>query len=124
MKKNLVLTILSYMIALFMLAGAFAHIAKPELFSAMIPAPIPEWFANGFAAIAELTVAVLLLIPKYRHCGGLAFLLLASAFMPIHIWDLFRPDPAIGPPPAPMIRFFVQIGFIYAGWRIWQTHKA
>ena len=53
---------------------------------------------NGFT----VTVGVLLFIPKYRHWGGLGFCVLMLAFLPLHIWDLFKEQPAVGhaDPPA------------------------
>jgi len=115
--------ILAYLFAAILLLSAVGHIATPEVYSAMIPSFINETFANVATAIAEFLVAIVLIIPKYRAYGGLGFMLLMIAFIPIHVLDLFRDEPAIGAPPLPIIRFVFQFVLIYAGWRIYKRTK-
>ncbi len=112
-----------YILALPMLAGAVAHVLKPEAYAPMIPGFMPITLANIMAAIAELVVAIALVIPKYQKIGGLLFMLLMIAFLPIHVWDLLREEPAIGPPPAPAIRLVVQFLLIYAGLWIYRRFE-
>ncbi|WP_137130000.1 hypothetical protein [Rhizobium sp. FY34] len=54
-----------------------------------------------------------------RAHSGLAYALLCAAYMPLHLWDFFRPDPVFAPPFAALTRVFVQILFIAAGWTLW-----
>ncbi|BDD02561.1 hypothetical protein [Aureibacter tunicatorum] len=109
-----------YILSFIMLTSAVAHIVAPEFYKAMIPSFIPFLVANILAALAEGAIGILLLIPKYRHIGGLGFMLLMMAFLPVHMWDLVRENPAIGPPPAPAIRLAFQFALIYVGWRIFK----
>ena len=88
----------------------------------MIPEFIPELLANVLSVIAEAGIVILLLVPKYRRLGGLGFMLLMIAFLPIHTWDAFRENPAIGPMPAPVIRLVIQFLLIYAGYWIYKSH--
>ena len=113
--------IFPYLLALPMLAGAVAHVVMPAAYAPMVPDFIPLTLANVLAAIAELVVGVALIIPRYRKMGGLLFLLLMIAFLPLHVWDLFREQPAIGEPPAPAIRVAVQFLLIYAGWWVYRN---
>ena len=115
--------ILSYLFGVMMIAGAVGHVLAPHFYAAMIPSFISPTFANILATIVEAAVGVLLFIPKYRHWGGLGFSVLMLAFLPLHIWDLFKEQPAVGPSPAPEIRLVFQFLFIYAGWWIYKKAK-
>lgn len=112
--------ILAYILAVFLLVSAVAHQLSPEFYAAMIPDFIPVLLANILATVVEVVVGLALLLPKYRRTGGLLFALLMVAFLPIHGWDLFRDDPAIGPAPLPIIRFVFQFVLIFLGWWIYK----
>ncbi|UTW62454.1 hypothetical protein KFE98_21030 [bacterium SCSIO 12741] len=116
--------ILSYVLGVVMLAGAIAHLVAPEAYAAMIPDFIPATLAHILAALAELVTGVVLIVPRFRKTGGLFFMGLMIAFLPIHVWDLFRENPAIGDPPIPMIRVAVQFLLIYTGWWIYKKSEA
>ena len=107
--------IVPYLLGGMMLAGAAAHVAVPELYLPMIPDFFPAKLANGAAALFELVIGLALLIPKYRTWGGLAFMVLMIAFLPLHIWDLFREDPVVGSQAAAVVRLVMQGVLIYAG---------
>lgn len=117
-------TIISILLALLLFLGTYGHIVNPEFYTAFVPDFIPESLANILAAIAEGGIGIALLIPKYRKWGALGFLLLMIAFLPIHIWDLIREEPAIGSFNAAIIRFFVQLLLIYAGWWIYKSYDS
>lgn len=112
--------ILTYLFAIIMLAGAVGHIVAPAFYAPMVPDFIPLAFANIFSVIAEGTIGVMLLWPKYRKTGALLFVLLMLGFLPIHIWDWSKEQPAIGPSPAPEIRIMVQLLIIYGGWWLYK----
>ena len=115
--------ILAYFFAAILILSGVMHVVKPEAYAAMIPSFIPEIVANILAAIAEIVIGVMLIIPRYRRLGGLGFALLMVAFLPIHIWDLVRDDPAIGSFMGAVIRLIIQFGLIWAGWWIWKEGK-
>ncbi|MEL6639207.1 MAG: MauE/DoxX family redox-associated membrane protein [Bacteroidota bacterium] len=110
-------------LGLILLASAIGHLVNPDFYAAMIPPFIPASLANILATITEAGVGILLLLPRYRHWGGLGFILLMLAFLPIHVWDLFREDPAIGPAPAPLIRLLLQFLLIYAGYWVYRNNR-
>jgi len=105
---------------LFLLFGAYNHIAKPAFYTAFVPPFIPENLANILAAVAEGVVGIALLIPQTRTLGALGFTLMMIVFLPIHIWDLFRAQPAIGSFNAAVVRVMIQLLVIYAGWWLWK----
>ena len=115
--------ILAYFFAAILILSGVMHVVKPEAYAAMIPSFIPEIVANILAAIAEIVIGVMLIIPRYRRLGGLGFALLMVAFLPIHIWDLVRDDPAIGSFTGAVIRLIIQFGLIWAGWWIWKDNS-
>lgn len=112
--------ILPYLFALILLASAVGHIVKPEFYGQMIPSFLPETLVNILAAIAEVVVGLALIIPRFRNLGGLSFMLLMLAFLPVHIWDLTREEPAVGSHTAAAIRLLIQGLLIYAGYWIWK----
>lgn len=113
-------TILPYLLSLLLLAGAVGHIVMPDFYAPLVPPFISVDFANISSTIVEAILGIALLVPKYRHWGGLGFALLMLGFLPLHIWDLFRADPMVGPYPAPIIRLLLQFLLIYAGWWVYQ----
>ncbi|KXX66904.1 hypothetical protein AVL50_29810 [Flammeovirga sp. SJP92] len=117
MKKSLPIVL-----AIVLLLSAVAHLLSPEFYAPMIPGFIPVSLANLLATITELTTALLLFFPQYRKWGGLAFMFLMFAFLPLHIWDMFREDPVVGPQPLTSIRLFFQFVFIYVGWWIYKKY--
>lgn len=115
---------LSFLFAVILLASAVGHVVAPDFYAPMIPDFIPEVLANVLATITEVAVAIALILPKYRAWGGLGFMLLMLAFLPIHVWDLFKDTPAIGSPAAAVVRLVIQFLMIYAGWWIWKKYAA
>lgn len=114
---------ITYFFALMLLLSAITHMVNPSVYAGMIPEFIAPNLANIMATIVEAIVAVLLLLPKYRPMGGLAFAVLMVAFLPIHIGDLFKENPAIGAPPLPSIRLAFQFVLIYGGYWIYKVFK-
>jgi len=115
--------ILSYLFGALLLISAVGHIVNPEFYAPLIPDFIPEVLANVGTAILEAIAGILLFIPKYRHWGGLGFFLLMVGFLPLHIWELFKDNPVVGPSPGPEIRVAIQLLLIYGGWWIYKDAK-
>ncbi len=110
--------ILPYLLAVLMPLGALGHIFNPEFYSPMIPEFISERLANIAATIAEAAIGIGLLIPATRKLAGWGFVVLMIAFLPIHIWDVLREEPAVGSRLGAGIRLTLQFALIYAGWRV------
>ena len=108
------------LIAVWMIGGGVAHFMTPSAFYAIVPNVFPKDFVIYASGVAELLVGVGILIPKTRAIAGLGFAALCLCFLPLHVWDVFRETPAIGPLPISIIRVFVQFLLIWIGWRVWQ----
>lgn len=108
------------LIALFMGTSGVTHLARPEVFAGFVFAPLPALPVIYASGLLHLSVAGLALYPQTRHIAGLAFAAICAAYMPLHIWDLFRPDPVIAPVSAALLRIVVQVFFIWAGLKLWR----
>ncbi len=109
------------LIALWMLAGAWGHFFRPELFYAIVPDFLPKRTVVILSGIPELFIGLGVLWPKTRALAGLGFTLLCLAFLPLHLWDLVRDTPAITPYPAAVFRVFLQFVLMWLGWRVWRA---
>lgn len=107
-------------IALWMLGGGVLHLVSPEPFFAVVPDWMPELAVVYVSGLAELAVGVGVLIPRTRALAGLAFALMCVVYMPLHVWDFFRPDPVFPVPYAASIRIFVQLILIGLGLWLWR----
>ena len=122
-KQQIMIKILPYLLGTLLLASAVGHVVYPEFYAAMVPGFFPTGLANILATIFETIIGLLLFTPKYQRWGGFGFLFLMITFLPIHILDLFKATPAIGPSPAPEIRLVLQFVLMYAGWWVYSTLK-
>jgi len=120
---HIIKIIIAYLLGLFLILGAIAHLINPAFYAEMIPDFFPASLANILASISEGLIAFALFLPKYRRTGGLLFFLLMLAFLPLHIWDLLKEDPFMGSTIAAVIRILFQFLLLYAGWWVWKNHK-
>lgn len=115
--------ILRILFAAFMIYGGINHFLNPDFYAPFIPDFIPKDLANYGSGILEIVLGIGLLIPTYRKEASLGLVLLMIAFLPIHIWDLLRDEPAIGSETAARIRIPVQFLFIAWAWWIGRPSK-
>lgn len=69
----------------------------------------------------QLGIGLAALWPRSRAYAGLAFAALCLCYLPLHLWDFWRPDPVFAPPVAASIRVVFQLFFIAAGWSLWRA---
>ena len=106
------------LLGLFMIYGGVNHLIKPDFYLPFVPYFLP--FREGIVAISglfEILVGISVLIPRFRQCASLVVVALMILFLPVHIWDVFRSDPAIGNHTAALIRLPVQ--FLFIAWAAW-----
>jgi uncharacterized membrane protein len=115
---------LSILIAFVMIAGGGAHLAAPANFAALVPAFLPATPVILATGVLQIVIGLASLLPRTRSIGGLAFAILCAAYLPLHLWDFFRPDPVFAPPVAAGIRVVVQLAFIGAGYALWKRTRA
>ena len=104
-------------------AAGVMHFVTPEFFDAIVPPWLPpsERFWTLLSGIAELTVGVMLFVPKWRRTGAIALIILLVAVYPANLymtWD-WR-DRSVGEQVVSWVRLplqFVLIGLAYAASR-------
>ncbi|MDH4442425.1 MAG: hypothetical protein QE284_18825 [Rhizobium sp.] len=111
--------LLTAVVAVVMLAGGIAHLVVPEIFFTIVPSIFPARLAVVASGVVELAIGLAVLVPRFRARAGIAFSLLCLGYMPLHLWDFIRPDPIFHPWPIAVARVILQIGFIWAGLRLY-----
>ena len=106
--------ILKTALAIFLIYGGFNHFYKPEFYNGFIPDFLPKLPVNYISGVLELLLGVGLFIKGFEKKAAFGILLLMIAFMPIHIWDAFKENPAIGSKTTAYIRIGVQ--FLFIAW--------
>ena len=102
-----------------MLAAGVYHFVNPGFYDPIMPDWFPKPLANAAGGVAELVIGVLLLIPRTQSLGVWLALALMIVFLPLHVWDLTKPRPAIGPRWVAVLRLLVQ--FVLIGWLYWRA---
>ncbi|TFU01431.1 hypothetical protein EUV02_14225 [Polymorphobacter arshaanensis] len=115
--------LMSALIAFVMGSGTLLHFRNPTYLLGFIPWSLPALPIIYASGVFELVIAIAAVVPRTRGVAGLAFAALCTAYLPLHIWDLFRDDPVITPHSAAIIRVVVQFLFIGIGWLVWKRFK-
>ncbi|MBC8770228.1 DoxX family membrane protein [Arenibacter sp. BSSL-BM3] len=112
-------TILKILLALFMIYAGIQHFLKPSFYLSFVPYFLPfKMLVIYLSGVLEIVLGVLLLLPKYAKLGATGILWLMIIFLPIHIWDVFLDQPAIGSHEAAMIRLPIQFVIIGLAWAV------
>ena len=112
---KLLLTLLFGVLLIF---AGFNHFLNPEMYAPFIPDFMPKVTVNYLVGIVEVVLGVGVLIPRFRYPAALGILLLMLAFLPLHVWDVFREHPAIGSHQVALIRLPIQFVLIAWAWFI------
>lgn len=107
-------------IAIWMLGGGAAHLLDPHSFFPLVPGWLPKLFVVYASGGVEILIGLMVVLPKTRALGGLAFAGLCLGLLPLHLWDFFRVDPVFSVPVAATIRVLVQFGLIALGLFLWR----
>lgn len=102
-------------VAFVMIGGGLSHLMTPQGFAPLVPSFLPALPVILGAGVLQIAIGLAAVIPRYRIWGGLAFAALCFGYLPLHVWDFFRPDPVFPPPVAATIRVVVQLLFIAIG---------
>ena len=107
-------------IAGWMLIGGALHVIAPTPFFVIVPDWMPERAVVFISGLVELLIGVAVLVPRLRALAGAAFAALCLGFLPLHVWDFFRPDPVFPVPWGAAARIFVQVLLIGLGLFLWR----
>jgi uncharacterized membrane protein len=112
--------ILTFLFGAFMIFGGVNHFLKPEMYAPFLPDYFPREVINVVIGILEIVVGIAAFIPQYRSIGTLGILVMMLVFLPLHIIDIFRDNPAVGTHKIALIRLPFQFLFILWAWFIWK----
>jgi uncharacterized membrane protein len=115
---------LTWIFALLLLAAGINHFARPQLYEALIPHWLPMVAVNYLTGFVEAVIGMGLLFTISRRAAAIAAVLLMVSFLPVHLIDAFRSQPAIGSVPVAWARFLFQFVLIYWAWFLVPPAKA
>lgn len=107
----------AYIFGAFLLFAGVNHFLNPQMYAPFVPSWLPLSFANLSSGILEIILGIGLFISASRKWAAWGALVLMLIFLPIHIWDVLRDDPAIGSATAAYVRLPIQ--FLFIGWMWW-----
>jgi uncharacterized membrane protein len=122
-KMKILKLVLTFLFGAFMIFGGVNHFLKPAMYFPFFPDFLPKVALNYLTGIAEIAVGIGVFIPKYRISAALGILIMMLAFLPLHMWDVFRENPAIGSHQAALVRLPFQFVFILWAWYISRKDK-
>lgn len=110
--------ILTFLFGAFMIFGGVNHFLKPAIYLAFIPNFLPGEAINYLSGIAEIIVGIGVFIPKFRSLSTLGILIMMLIFLPLHVIDVFKEQPAVGSHQAALVRLPLQFVLIFWAWFI------
>jgi uncharacterized membrane protein len=110
-------TVLTYLMAAFMVYGGVNHFLTPVMYEPFIPDFLPTELVNYGSGLLEIILGIGLLIPKFRYQAATGVFILMLIFLPLHVMDVFSEQPAIGNHDVALIRLPVQ--FLFIAWAWW-----
>ena len=102
---------------LFTIAGT-NHFIKPQTYLPFIHNSLPKLTIIYLSGIVEVLLGIGLLVPAYKSAAAMGIFLLMIVFLPLHIVDVFKQNPAIGSKTLAYIRLPLQFVLIYLAWLI------
>ncbi len=113
-------TWLRNILAVLMILAGIQHFRDPAMYGPIIPDALPKDLVTYLSGAVEILLGIGLLIQRLRPLASLGVLILMLTFLPLHLADVFRDDPAIGSKLLAYIRLPLQ--FVLIGWA-WLVYK-
>ncbi|NBU35779.1 MAG: hypothetical protein EBS35_04290, partial [Bacteroidetes bacterium] len=87
---------LNILLALFLIFAGIMHFIKPRFYNRFIPEFLPKLAVNYFVGLVEFLLGVGLIYAPFQELAGKGTFLLMIFFLPIHVLDFWKEQPAIG----------------------------
>jgi len=116
--------ILTLLFGALMIYGGVNHFLKPEMYTPFVPNPLPKALINYGSGIVEIVLGIGTFIPRFRQQAAFGIFILMVIFLPLHVTDVFKENPAIGSHQAALVRLPVQLLFIALTWFMSRKEKA
>jgi uncharacterized membrane protein len=108
--------IIGIILALFLLMSGIAHFLTPEMYFPLIPDFFPKSIVNLLVGGVEILLGIGVFIPSFKKKALLGIFFLMIVFLPIHILDALKENPAIGIKTVALVRIAIQLVLIYLPW--------
>jgi uncharacterized membrane protein len=105
-----------------MIGAGLMHFIKPLPYLRFIPSFLPAALFIVYASgLVEILLGVGLLLNKsIARKASFGIFILMLIFLPLHTWDVFRTQPAIGSHTLANIRFPIQLLLIYLSFKLYR----
>lgn len=104
------------LLLIFTSVGA-AHLVAPEQFTRFLPEQMPmKWELVILTGILEIILGIALLFPKTIQPAAWAIFALLVIYTPLHVVDVIREVPVIGPKWVAIMRLPLQVVFLAMAW--------
>ena len=105
-----------------MVGAGLMHFIKPAPYLTFIPKFLPQPLLIVYVSgIIEILLGLGLLFSKsIARKAALGIFILMLVFLPLHTWDVFRSDPAIGSHTLAYIRFPIQLVLLYLSYKLFR----
>lgn len=107
-----------------MITAGSMHFIMPEIYNPFMSDWLPKPAVNYVTGVVEILVGIAMFIPSLQSKASLTILLMMIAFLPLHMADVFRENPAIGNHTAAYIRLPIQFILVYLAYLLWKAHRA
>jgi uncharacterized membrane protein len=108
--------IFTLILGVFMIGNGSYHFTKPETYFPFIPDFLPKLTINYISGVIEILLGIGVFIHQIRAYSAFGILFMMIAFLPIHIVDAGKENPAIGTRIVAIQRLGLQFGFILWAW--------
>jgi len=110
---------IKYFFIAILLVSAIAHMFKPRVTDGLIPNFLPKKVVHIIISALEVILAIGLLISYSNAISALGITLLMLVFLPVHLLDLMKTQPAIGSKKVAWVRFLLQFVMISMAYYMW-----
>jgi len=113
MNVSRIKNMLTQLFGIFMILGGIIHFITPEMYFPFFPEAFPKTMIIYVSGALEITVGVGVFTKRWSFFSLKAILILMILFLPLHIVDVFKENPAIGSKLLAYIRLPLQFVLIY-----------
>ena len=96
-----------------MILGGIIHFITPEMYFPFFPEAFPKTMIIYVSGALEVAIGVGVFIKRWSVYSIKAILILMILFLPLHVMDVFKENPAIGSKLLAYIRLPLQFVLIY-----------
>ncbi len=116
--------ILTIVFGVIMIVAGAMHFISPAVYLPFFPNVWPQKAIVYGSGIIEIVVGICALIPRYSRYGTLGIFILMLVFLPLHVIDVFKENPAVGSTTIAYIRLPIQFVLIAWAWFIFKREKS